>query len=292
MKGVDNLFSKVPDTIFGPLASPRKLLHWQVLTRLYQNLFDDDIEYSDYGYSRVAVIDVIDNVLAERSDLWVSDVADEGVQIEQPKESATPQRMRANIIYYTLRGTGWFEEERRAYNDYVIMPSRVSQLLAMLIELSEGRALIVTGKLKTLEAGMRQVLTTPEERADVLVELAKDARRFARHLSSIRGAIKGLYDQIRGNLSTREIVSVFFDDFLRDIFIRDYATIKTSENPLRIRDELLRIVTELRYSPDLKHQLLNGYSRLYSGKDEKEISSKEKGTEGLKNDQLLKLVKL
>lgn len=137
----------------------------------------------------------------------------------------------------------------------------------MLIELSEGRALILTGKLKSFEAGMLQVLNAPASQADTLVELAKDARRFARHLSSIRGAIKGLYDQIRGNLSSREIVAAFFDDFLRDIFIRDYAAIKTSENPLRIRDELLRIVSALRYRVGIKEELLVGYSRLYAGKE-------------------------
>ena len=116
---------------------------------------------------------------------------------------------------------------------------------------------------------MRQVKSAPEAQADTLAELAKDAGRFARHLNSIRGAIKGLYDQIR-DTRPRDIVSTFFDDFLRDIFIRDYAAIKTSENPLRIRDELLRIVTDLRYRPELKGALKSGYVRLYGSQSSHE----------------------
>lgn len=270
MKFADtNLFDRLPDALFGPLASPRKRLYWQVLTRLYWTLFDEDADIGDYGHSRVAVVDAVDAVLSERPDLWISDEA-EGDAV--PSKGESLQRARANLVYYTLRRAGWLEEERRGYHDYVTLPPRVGQCLAMLLELAEGRALILTGKLKSFEAGMRQVLSAPESQADTLTELAKDARRFARHLSSIRGAIKGLYDQIRGNLSSREIVAAFFDDFLRDIFIRDYAAIKTSENPLRIRDELLRIVSALRYSSDIKPRLLAGYERLYAGKDSVQAS--------------------
>ncbi|BCO31201.1 hypothetical protein TspCOW1_13040 [Thiohalobacter sp. COW1] len=234
--------------------------------RLYRHHFDDEIDYSDYGHARAVVIGTIENALVELSDLWVDEDGIEAVASSEPSE--TPRRMRANLTYYALRNSGWLEEERRGYVDYVNMPPRVNQCLAMLVELAEGRPLVMTGKLKTLEAGMRQVLDKPDEQADSLTELAKEAGRFARHMNSIRGAIKGLYDQIKGNLATRDILSTFFDDFLAEIFIRDYATIKTSENPLRIRNELLRIVSTLRYTAGIRSQLLEGYQRIYGHKGE------------------------
>ncbi|WP_018234234.1 Wadjet anti-phage system protein JetA family protein [Thioalkalivibrio thiocyanodenitrificans] len=254
-----NLFDQLPEGLFGPLASPNRRLYWQVLLRLYKTMFDDEVEVLDYGHARSSVIDAIEAVLDERSDLWV----DEGGEGAGSEKTDNPRRLRANNTYYALRAAGWLEEERRGYHDYVSMASRVSQCLSLLIEMAEGRPLIVTGKLKGMAAGMRQVYESPREQADTLTELAKDAGRFARHVNSIRGAIKALYDRIRGDLPTREIVATFFDDFLRDLLVRDYAPIKTSENPLRIRDELLRIVTALRYQDEIKAELLEGYKRLY-----------------------------
>lgn len=114
-----SLFDRLPDTLFGPLASPRRRLYWQVLTRLYSALFDDEAEIGDYGHSRAAVVDVVDSVLAERQDLWIPDDS-EGEVV--PAKGETLQRARANLVYYALRRAGWLEEERRGYHDYVTLP--------------------------------------------------------------------------------------------------------------------------------------------------------------------------
>lgn len=259
-----NLFEQIPDNLFGPLASLNRRLNWLVLLRLYQELFDEIIETGEFGHARTRVIRVIENVLAERADLWIED---EFPDDETPSGSENVRRTRATHVYYALSKSGWLEVERRGFHDYVNMSHVVNQCLGFLIELAEGRPLVVTGKLKTLEAGMRQVLSDPSGQADTLVELVKEAIRFSRQVNSIKGAIKGLYDQIRGNLPPREIVARFFDDFLAEIFVRDYAALKTSENPILIRDELLRIITTLNRKPELHSQLVAGYQRLYSHQD-------------------------
>ena len=233
--------------------------------RLYGTLFDEETEVSEYGHDRDRVIDTVVTVLQQNPSLWVDD------ETELIEDGSL--RGRANFTYHALRKSGWLEEDRRGYKDYVAMPPRVNQCLGALIEIAEGRALVMTGKLKSIQAGMREVLANPADQADTLTELAKEASRFSRHLNSIRGAIKGLYDQIRGNIPAREIVATFFDDFLREIFIRDYAAIKTTENPLTIRDELLGIVSKLRYTNDVKELLLNGYRKIYIGQNADECAS-------------------
>ncbi len=252
-----DLFAQLPDELFRPLASPRQRLYWRVLVRLYQTLFEEEYGDSEYGHARTLVINTIETVLNQYTGLWVDDPEDE--------DSGGDIRLRANLVYNKLRQCGWMEQDRRAYHDYVTMPPRVSQCLAALIELSEGRALVMTGALKNMRATIREIQAKPEGQADRLVELAKDAARFSRHLNSIRGAIKGLYDRIRGDLPARDIVNAFFDDFLREIFVRDYTTIKTTDNPLAIRDELLAVLAGLRYQPDKQQVLLAGYQALYPG---------------------------
>lgn len=251
-----DLFKKLPLTLFRPLAAHQRCrLYWQVLVRLYANLFDEDVEIGEYGHAKGRVIDIIESVIEQHASWWGED--------QEGEDSKNDARNRANLTYYHLRDTGWLEESRYGYHDYVSMLPRVSQVLAALMEIAEGRPLVMTGKLKALRSGIRSVLEKPSEEADTLIELAKEAGRFSRHLNSIRSSIKELYDRIQGDLPIREVVNGFFDDFLREIFIRDYATIKTTENPLTIRDELLRVINQLRYTPEVKKALQNGYVGIY-----------------------------
>lgn len=258
-----DLFKKLPVTLFRPLGAQRNRLYWQVLTRLYSSLFDEDVEIGEYGHAKSAVIDVIATVLEQYGSLWGEDQADEN--------SKGDVRIRAHLTYYLLRDAGWLEESRYGYHDYVSMLPRVSQALAALMEIAEGRPLVMTGKLKALRSGIRSVLDNPAEEPDTLIELAKEAGRFSRHLNSIRSSIKELYDRIQGDMPIRDVVSGFFDDFLREIFIRDYATIKTTENPLTIRDELMSIISKLRYTPDIKQSLQQGYISIY-GESETDLA--------------------
>jgi len=255
-----DLFAQLPDNLFRPLAAQGHRLYWRVLSRLYNSLFDDDIAISEYGHSRNNVVDIIEVVLDQSPNLW---------EPEEDLDDAS-SRGKANFVYYTLRDSGWLEQERHGYNDYVTMSPRVSQCLSALVELAEGRALVVTGKLKSLQAAMREVKKDPANNADTLVELAKESSRFARNLNSIRGSIKGLYDKIRGDTPAREIVDTFFDDFLREIFIRDYSAIKTTEHPLAIRTELLQMVEALRYREETKAALLSGYHKIYQNEEDTE----------------------
>lgn len=258
MQGLSTeIFNKLPDGVFRPLASANKALYWKVLVRLFHSYFDDDSDVTDqHRRSRTVIVGSITSVVEQNSSLWIDDDGD--------TEPCSGARARSGQVYRYFCDSGWLEETRSGYSYYVSMAPRVSQLLSALLEISEGRALIMTGKLKSLRSDMREALSDPESSADLLVEATKDAKRFSRHLGGIRGSIKSLYDQIKGNIPAKDIVSTFFDDFLSDILVRDYAAIKTTENPLSIRDELLRIVSSLRHVDEKKALLLKGYLKIYA----------------------------
>lgn len=254
-----DLFNQLPDELFRPLAAQNHRLYWRILTRLYNSIFEDDIEESEYGHAREYIVDNIENALSQYGELW----------LENPEEETKDIRSRANSVYYHLRDSGWFKEERYAYHDYVSMPPRVSQTLSALIDISEGRALVVSGVLKNMRATILEINANPEGQADRLTVITSDARRFSRHLNSIRGAIQDLYEQIKGNVPAREIVQIFFEKFLREIFIRDYAVVKTTENPLSIRDELLTTVNTLRHDAIKRNLLVESYKTLFPDKKDK-----------------------
>jgi len=254
-----DLFKQLPDGLFRPLASQNHRLHWLVLVRLYNAIFEDDIEESEYGHAREHVVDNIEHTLGQFGHLWAEQTAEEEKDI----------RTKANMVFHSLCDNGWFKQERYAYNDYVSMPPRVGQTLAALIEISEGRALVVSGVLKNMRASIFEINAKPEGQGDRLIEITKEAKRFSRHLNSIRGAIQDLYEQIKGDVPAKEIVQTFFEKFLREIFIRDYAAIKTTENPLSIRDELLTTVNSLRYDQEKRSLLIKSYQTLFPDEKEK-----------------------
>ena len=254
-----DLFNQLPEGLFRPLATQNHRLHWYILIRVYNAIFEDDIEESEYGHAREHVVENITHTLSQFGHLW----------IEKSEEDVSDIRSRANIIYKTLCETGWFKEERYAYNSYVSMPPRVGQVLAALIEISEGRALVVSGVLKNMRATMLEINENPEGQGDRLIEITKDAKRFSRHLNSIRGAIQDLYEKIKGDVPAKEIVQTFFEKFLREIFIRDYAAIKTTENPLSIRDDLLTTVNAIRYENTKRALLVASYESIFPDEKEK-----------------------
>jgi len=248
-----DLFNLLPEKLFRPLASKNCRLHWMVLSRLYTAIFDEEIEESEYGHAREFVIDNIEQTVSQYGHLW----------IEKTEEEAGDIRSQSNLVYYKLRDAGWFNEKAVAYNFFVSMPPRVSQVLSELIHISEERSLMVGGGLKNMRALVRDIYEEPEGEAGRFIEMVKDAKRFSRHLNSIRGAIFDLYENIKGNVPAREIVQSFFEKFLRKIFIKDYANVKTRDNPLSIRDELLSTVNSLRYNDEKRSVLIAGYKELF-----------------------------
>lgn len=258
-----DLFDRIPPELFRPLVSVRQRLNWRVLVRLYQTLFEEEYLENEYGHDRSVVLDAIEAVVAQNTALW---------KAENPDDEDAPSTDPHHQIYYSLRDAGWLDEETRGLQKYVSMRPAVSQCLAALIELAEGRPLVVSGALKNMRATILEIDADPTGQADRLVELAKQSGHFARHVNSIRGAIRELYDLIQGNVPAREIVRTFFDEFLREIFIRDYANLKTTDNPLAVRSELLRIVSSLRYDAHKRLILQKGYQDLFPNLTEDEAS--------------------
>jgi hypothetical protein len=168
-----DLFNRIPEKLFRPLGSRRCRLYWRILIRVYGNLFDEDIEIDEYGHSKNKVVSIIESVIEQYGALWGAD--------EEGEDTGTDVRVRANLAYYLLRDSGWLEEARYGYHDYVSMSPWVGQILSALIEIAEGRPLVMTGKLKALRSGIRAVLNKPRDEADTLIELAKSVH----HLSPV-----------------------------------------------------------------------------------------------------------
>ena len=253
-----NLFNKLPENIFKPLALSRRRLNWHILLRLHDRFFESELHESEYGHPKSDIVSLIQLEIESHPTLWVLDEGDDS-------EPDTSANVRANQLCNKLIEWGWLHEERHAYQPWLSMPNSSANLLGSLIEICEGRPLVVTGNLKKMRISIDAVINDPSGQADTMHELTKDAVRFSRHLNSIRGSIKELYDKIHGQHLASDVIRDFFDDFIRQILIKDYATIKTSDHPLHLRSYLLDAVNLHLRSPSSMQQLLGGYQALFEG---------------------------
>lgn len=252
-----HLFERLPESIFKPLTSRYRHIYWRVLEELHYSLFEFDDDVGEFGHAKSEVIDHIDKAVDSNADLFIDADNDSA----EGNEELIPDN-KTVYFYHRLVEAGWLHEEKKGFHYFVTMPQTVSLLVSCLIEIAEARPLVAAGELQGFRDRINSIVSDPLNNAANLTELTKSARRFSRHLNSIRGSIKFLYDRIKPDVDAAETVRSYFDDFLKEIFIKDYVTIKTSDHPLKIRDHLLDQVSHLKMNEDNFKQLLKGYENI------------------------------
>jgi hypothetical protein len=154
-----HLFDRLQENAFRPLTGSLGRLNWRVIERLHSSLFDEPGDTGGIGRPRSETIRISEAVI-ER---WPPE--DGGPAPE------TPLNVRSNQLYARLIETGWLQEERRGYHVFVSMPHTASQLAAALVEIAEGRPLIMSGKLKAIRAAVHSVVDDPTNNADALEKI-------------------------------------------------------------------------------------------------------------------------
>jgi hypothetical protein len=158
-----HLFDRLQENAFRPLTGSLGRLNWRVIERLHSSLFDEPGDTGGIGRPRSETIRIIEAVIERYPALWLPE--DGGPAPE------TPLNVRSNQLYARLIETGWLQEERRGYHVFVSMPHTASQLAAALVEIAEGRPLIMSGKLKAIRAAVHSVVDDPTNNADALEKI-------------------------------------------------------------------------------------------------------------------------
>jgi hypothetical protein len=96
-EGGQALFARLPDRLFGPLASPNRHQYWRFLCSLHERRFGPDAPFppSQGFHWRDITRDIEDELFAQ--DAWVGD---------EHTIPNTPIGIRANEVFHTLREAG------------------------------------------------------------------------------------------------------------------------------------------------------------------------------------------
>jgi Wadjet protein JetA len=247
------LFDRLPDRIFSPLASANRRVYGTLLLDLYP-LFFDQI-HSDVFPSRETVRQELEERLAVMAAAWQEE-SDSGLAQTPTTE---PEANPAAQAYRRLLAAGWIEEEAEGYRVRVTVPPAVGTLWASLMEVARPDRVFYGGMVLSIFNNVQKAWEEPQAQVLALRQAAREARRFLQHLNTMIYGLKGLLGDITGCDDHRQILSRFFDDFVERILVQDYKRLKTRNNPFRYRQQILQRVRELEYDLERKQALVAGY---------------------------------
>ena len=229
------LFSVVPPGLFGPLASANRAHYWQLLCRLFDEFFGPDAPLPpSIGLPRREITAAIERTLLS-DDPWEDEDGD-------PPD--TPRAIRAAHIYERFRGAGWLRQERIGAREMVTMPPAVSQLLSALVEFAEHGPTFVSARMRSIELQLQQV-AEGKAAGDALDEAADQSRRLLVSLSSMSLQVRDLMPELSKAETTAQFARQWFERYVGEFFIGDYAELHKADHPLARRSAILAMVQQL-----------------------------------------------
>jgi hypothetical protein len=230
-----SLFALVPEGVFGPLASPNREHYWRLLCRLFDEYFGPDAPVPpSHGFQRREIVAAFERYL----------LTDDPWQDEDGTAPDAPLAARANAIYERFRSAGWLRQERIGAREMVSMVPAVAQLLSTLVEFAERGPTYVSARMRSVELQLQQVV---EGRAggDVLDEAADQARRLLVALSSMSLQVRELMPELSRAESTAQFARQWFERYVAEFFIGDYAELHKADHPLARRSAILSMARAL-----------------------------------------------
>ena len=243
------IFDRLPTKIFGPLASQNKHLYWALLCKMHVDRFGPDAPLPpSQGYTTREIIQDVERFLLEQ-DTWAT---------EDSETPETPLNIRACGVFNRLLDAGWLHSDWHGIEKTVSMRPVVAHFLNQLISFAESGPVFVSGKINSIDANLKLVV----ERAasgDTLSEVAQQARNLLEHVRNTSMIIRDLMEQLSRESTPASYVSRFFSDYIEQVFIGDYRSLRTHEHPLAKRQRILQMVDRLDESDLDRDRLISWY---------------------------------
>jgi hypothetical protein len=242
------LFGYLPDTLFQPLAGPKKHVYGRLLLRLYERVFAARVLETP---TKDEVLRHIASTLSESGVINSDELREEGVE-----QDTNPYAQY--IAYNRLRSTGWLVEEQEKWDLLVDMHPDAFMLIGAIADFANSRVR-VAGAVVEVKSNLEAAAKEPETLAQGLANACETAVRFARSMRRILVGMRDIEDKILGNPDAASILRTFFRDFVDGLLIADYKQLKTSNNPYRYRRQISTLASELLHDTNRRAKLARAY---------------------------------
>jgi hypothetical protein len=242
------LFGYLPETLFQPLAGPKKHVYARLLLHLYDKVFA----------ARVLETPTREEVLRQ---IAIA-LPDAGVhspdELREEAAEAGENPQAHYLAYYRLRNTGWLSEEHEKWNVLVDMNPDAFMVIGAISDLANNRVR-VAGAVVEVKSNLESAADEPETMAQGLANAHDTAVRFARNMRRILMGMRDIEEAILGNPDAVSILRTFFRDFVDGLLIADYKQLKTSNNPYRYRRQISALASELLNDPGKRSIIADTY---------------------------------
>lgn len=253
-----NIFDRLPSAIFNPLTGKNNRRTWDLLVSLYSQYFNADAvpEFPE-GDRRDTIVKAIERFLLDAE--WENEEGDPLL--------ATPLVVQANQILNRLVETGWFAEEKTGLVYFISMRPAISRMFDLLQQYSIEGPQLLGGNVLLIYNQLKGVLQDPRGQVSGFVSAAHLCVQLINSLSATTVRTKDLMKELASEDVTATFVRRFFAEHIGELYVRDFKQLRTENHPLRLRYEILDMVSSLETDERRRAALLCGYSELPGAKE-------------------------
>jgi len=257
-----NLFDRVPERIFRPLAAVEHARrNWSLLAHLYNDFFAPEADPPEgEGWTQKLVTASIERFLQRWDDEYGVD----------PEEMATPLNVRANGALMSLIESEWLSKDRVGFTQFVIMRPTVQSLFELLNTFAEQGPEFISGRVQSIRNNLVQVQVDPAANAAVFQVAAKECSALLRMLNTTRMRVREASEHLRQQEATNIFLQRFFGDYISSLYIGDYTDLFARNHPLASRWEIIDLVTQIADIPDSRVKLRGWYRKNFRCRNDEE----------------------
>lgn len=256
-----NLFDKLPDRIFRPLAATNRRFYAALLLHLYGTTFDSVGDTPTVTALIAEIGDFIERHTTPETQFDANgEEAEEGVQRLALRE-AKGQDVRRYTAYNVLKDTGWLIELRDRYRKLVDLSPEGRLLLREIHRIATGDTRSYGGVVLNVLGNLNEAIVHPDERSEHIRNAWQFSRDFIQHLRTLSAQMRRIEDEIVNQDDNRAFFKAFFAEYVSQYLITDYKTLRTRNNPFRFRVNILDRVRQIEGDTLLVPRLAAGYVR-------------------------------
>jgi len=245
------LFERIPENLFGPLATNNNRQYWDLLSRLMAEIWGEGGRSPGEEAPKAVVIRAIESLLVA-DDPW-------------GEEHTSNLNTRAHNAYSTFSGSGWLSERRRGVVDHVTVRPIIARFFTVLSEFAYHQPEFISGEVHSICVSLREVAKGAAPQLYTVA--AKHAKQCLAHIANTGCRIQDVMEELVTKTAGREFTQGFFEHYVDKVFIADYSDMRTNNHPLQHRSEVIKLTLQLQHDPEARDALIGWYAQKLTSDD-------------------------
>lgn len=269
------LFDKIPEKIFRPLAAINRRFYAGLLLYLYEHTFAAIGDMPRRSDVILEIGDFIDRYSDENGALALAGDDELGAQqnkaLSREALSAGHQDLRRYVAFQYLVDSGWLVEIRDRFRKLADLSAEGRLLLREIQKIVQGDTRSYGGAVLNVLGALEAAFDKPDDRSEAIRNAWSFSGDFSHHLRSLSSRMRRIEEHVLSQDGLRAVFQAFFDEFVAQMLIADYKTLKTKNNPFRFRHKILERIGDIESDALCMRRLCIAYVR--EGRAESEAAA-------------------